>query len=174
MKSISRLVLHMLIEFSSVVIREFGFPTQENNLKITVKLFGRFNYSFYICRVNQKTNDMNQIKEEINYKEASCREMNFDELIALLKSDIMKWWSWGAHNIRIDKKNGMKMMRFNVQGHHHKGHVYIFLNGLDLFDVYLTKTNGIIKDRTPEMGLYFDQLVDWIDERVERIPEYTH
>jgi hypothetical protein len=116
---------------------------------------------------------MNQIKEEINHKEASCREMDFNELISLLKNDISIWWSWGVHNIRVDKSKGMRMLRFNVQGHHHKGHVYIFLNGMDLFDVYLTKTNGIIKQRTPEMGLYFDQLVEWIDEKVERIPEYT-
>lgn len=115
---------------------------------------------------------MNQIKEEINCKEASCREMNFDELISLLKSDIMKYWSWGVHNMKIDSAKRMRMFRMNVQGHHHKGHVYIFLNGLDLFDVYLTKTDGIIKSRSEETGLYFDQLVDWIDEKVERIPEY--
>lgn len=120
-----------------------------------------------------KNKEMNQIKEEIDYKKASCREMDFDELISLLKSDIMKFWSWGVHNIRIDSKNRMRMFRMNVQGHHHKGHVYIFLNGLDLFDVYLTYTNGVIKTRTDEMGIYADQLVDWIDEKVERIPDYV-
>jgi hypothetical protein len=116
---------------------------------------------------------MNQIKEEINIKEASCREMNFDELIYLLKSQRSIYWSWGVHNIRIDKKNGMRMFRMNVQGYHHKGHVYIFLNGMDLFDVYLTTNRGTIKDRTPEMGIYNDQLIEWIDDRVERIPEYV-
>jgi hypothetical protein len=116
---------------------------------------------------------MNQVKEIIDTKSASCREMDFSELISLLKSDIPKYWSWGVHNICIDKKNGMKLFRMNVQGHHHKGHVYIFLNGMDLFDVYLTTTQGMIKDRTDEMGLYFDQLINWIDEKVERIPEYN-
>jgi hypothetical protein len=52
------------------------------------------------------------------------------------------------------------------------GHVYIALNGMDLYDVYLTSNRGTIKQRTPEMGLYFDQLVEWIDDKVERIPEY--
>jgi hypothetical protein len=60
-----------------------------------------------------------------------------------------------------------------VRGHHHKGHVYIFLNGLDLFDVYLTNSKGIIKDRTDEQGIYNDQLVEWIDEKIERIPDYV-
>lgn len=115
---------------------------------------------------------MNNKGEKIDMKKASCREMDFNELISLLKSDISVFWSWGVHNIRIDKKNGMTMFRMNVQGNHHKGHIYIFLNGMDLFDVYLTTTQGTIKDRTDEMGLYFDQLVEWIDEKVERIPEY--
>jgi len=59
-----------------------------------------------------------------------------------------------------------------VSGHHHKGHVYIFVNGMDLFDVYLTTNRGTIVHKSGDMGLYFDQLVEWIDEKVERIPEY--
>ena len=116
---------------------------------------------------------MNEIKEVINTEKASCREMHIPDLMAILRSSGAIMMSWGAHNFLVDRKNGTKMFRMNVQGHHHKGHVYIFLNGLDLFDVYLTTTQGTIKDRTDEMGLYFDQLVEWIDERVERIPEYT-
>jgi hypothetical protein len=117
---------------------------------------------------------MNQINETIDTKTIGCREMDFDELMYILKSQIQKYWSWGAHNITVDKKKGMKVFRMNVQGHHHRGHVYITLNGMDLFDVYLTTTQGTIKQRTDEMGIYNDQLVDWIDERVERIPEYTN
>ena len=116
---------------------------------------------------------MNQIKEVINVKEASCREMYIPDLMDLLRSSGSIMMSWGSHNFIVDKKKGTQMFRMNVQGHHHKGHVYIFLNGLDLFDVYLTTTQGTIKDRTDEDGLYFDQLVDWIDEKIERIPEYT-
>jgi len=116
---------------------------------------------------------MNQINEMIDTKEASCREIYLPDLMALLRSSGAIMMSWGAHNFTVDKKNGTQMFRMNVQGHHHKGHVYIFLNGMDLFDVYLTNTHGMIRQRTPEMGLYFDQLVEWIDERVERIPEYT-
>jgi len=115
---------------------------------------------------------MNQVNEKIDTKSASCREMDASELMDLLRSSGAIMMSWGSHNYTVDKMKGTKMFRMNVQGHHHKGHVYIFLNGLDLFDVYLTTFQGTIKDRTDEMGLYFDQLVDWIDEKVERIPEY--
>jgi hypothetical protein len=115
---------------------------------------------------------MNQIKEEINMKEASCREMYIPDLMALLRSSGSIMMSWGADKFTLDNTKHPKMFRMYVRGFHHRGHVYIFLNGLDLFDVYLTNSKGIIKDRTPEMGLYFDQLVDWIDEKIERIPEY--
>lgn len=115
---------------------------------------------------------MNQIGEVLNTKEASCREIYIPDLMSLLKSDIMKFWSWGSHGFTVDKTKGTQMIRFRVRGHHHKGYIYIFLNGMDLFDVYLTDIKNKIKVRTDEMGLYFDQLVEWIDNKVERIPEY--
>jgi hypothetical protein len=116
---------------------------------------------------------MNKINEKINIPEITkgCRNLDVNELMQLLRSDIAKFWSWGSHAYRIDKKNDVRMFRMTVSGHHHKGHVYIFVNGMDLFDVYLTTSQGTIKD-TNEEGLYFDMLVDWIDNKIERIPEY--
>lgn len=116
---------------------------------------------------------MNQINEIIDTKKASCREIYMPDLMALLKHDIMKFWSWGSDQLTVDNKNKVTMFRMKVSGHHHKGHVYIFLNGADLFDVYLTKKDGTIVQKSGDMGLYFDQLVEWIDNKVERIPEYT-
>jgi len=116
---------------------------------------------------------MNQINEVIDTKKASCREMYIPDLITLLRSSGRIMMSWGCHNFIVDKTKGTQMFRMNVQGHHHRGHVYIFLNGLDLFDVYLTTNRGTIKQRTPEMGIYNDQLIEWIDERVERIADYV-
>jgi hypothetical protein len=119
---------------------------------------------------------MNQINEVIDTKSASCRDMYLPDLWYILKHDQMKFWSWGVDNRKnvVDRQYNPRMLRIKVSGHHHKGHVYIFLNGLDLFDVYLTTTTGKIKDRTPEMGIYNDELADWIDEKVERIPAYNH
>ncbi len=118
---------------------------------------------------------MNQKGEKIDVQAITkgCRQLDVNELMQLLKSDIYKFWSWGSHAYRVDKKNDTRMFRMQVSGHHHKGHVYIFVNGMDLFDVYLTTAQGTIKDTNSE-GLYFDQLVDWIDEKIECIPEYKH
>ena len=115
---------------------------------------------------------MNQINEVLNHKSASVREMYLPDLMMLLKSSGMIMKSWGADGFTVDNKNHPKMFRMYVRGHHHKGYVYIFLNGLDLFDVFLTNKKDEIKDRTEEMGIYADQLVDWIDEKIEKIPEY--
>ena len=115
--------------------------------------------------------------QEINVQEIvkGCRDLNVQELMQLLKMDISIFWSWGAHNFTVDSTKRTRMFRMNVQGNHHKGHVYIFVNGMDLFDVYLTSTSGIIKHPEKDIikDLYFDQLVEVIDNRIERIPDYV-
>ena len=115
---------------------------------------------------------MNEVGEVINIEAITkgCREMNVQELMQLLRMDINIFWSWGSHAFTVDSKTRTRMFRMTVSGHHHKGHVYIFLSFLDLFDVYLTKLDGTIVK--VETGLYTDQLADWIDEQIERIPEY--
>ena len=99
---------------------------------------------------------MNNVGDKIQINEItkSCRNLNPNELISLLKFDMMKFWSWGPHNFTVDNKNNCRMFRMNVQGHHHKGHVYIVVNGMDLFDVYFTTSHGTIKTITKD--LYFD------------------
>jgi len=116
---------------------------------------------------------MNTKGEKINVQEITkhCRVLVIEQLMAYLRADINVFWSWGAHAFRVDNMKNPKMFRMLVQGHHHKGHVYIFLNGTDLFDVYFTTSQGIIKDLKTD--LYFDQLVEVIDNRIERIPDYT-
>ena len=117
---------------------------------------------------------MNTKGEVINYEEIRkhCRNLNPQELLQLLRADFWRFASWGATAFTVDNKNDCRMMRFKVNGHHHKGHVYIFVNGDDLFDVYLTSLQGTIKDHT-EQGLYFDMLFDWIDKRIEYIDDYV-
>ena len=115
----------------------------------------------------------NQVGEKIDPKLNSCREMNLVELMNILQFNISTYWSWGCKNLTVDNTKRCKFLRINVNGHHHKGHVYIFLNGGDMFDVFLTTTKGTIKDRTEEMGIFNDMLVTWIDNKIERIPEYV-
>jgi hypothetical protein len=117
---------------------------------------------------------MNQVGEKINFeaKAKECRTLNPQELMQLLRGSmgINVFFSWGASKFIVDNMKNPRMFRMNVQGHHHKGHVYIFVNGSDLFDVYLTSNQGTIKKFVED--LYFDQLVEWIDDNIERIPEY--
>jgi hypothetical protein len=116
---------------------------------------------------------MDNVSEKINVQEITkgCRELNVNELMQLLRVNISIFCSWGAHAFRVDKTKGTRMFRMTVSGHHHKGYVYIFVNGCDLFDVYLTSNRDNIKDKVE--GLYFDQLVDWIDKKIEKIPDYV-
>ena len=118
---------------------------------------------------------MNKVGEIINVSEItkSCRNLDPNELISLLKSQINKFWSWGPNKFTIDSKSNCRMFRMKVQGHHHKGLVYIFVNGLDLFDVYFT-TASSNKIKAIKEGLYFDMLVDAIDKYVEYIPQYEN
>ena len=76
--------------------------------------------------------------------------------------------SWGFQSPRIIH-NGLS---FFVNGFKHKGRVNISYNeGQDLFDVYLLDENDKIVD-TINM-VYFDQLVEVIDERVEKTDDYN-
>jgi len=108
----------------------------------------------------------------IDVKAAMCRDFDYKETIQLLRVNINIWWSWAVTKLTVENpnKNYSRLLMFRVRGHHHKGLVYIFLNGMDLYDVYLTNLQGVIKKSTE--GLYFDMLQDWIDENVERIPAY--
>ena len=76
--------------------------------------------------------------------------------------------SWGFQNPRIINLG----LSFLVNGFKHKGLVNISYNeGQDLFDVYLMDENDKIVD-TINM-VYFDQLVEVIDERFEKTNDYN-
>lgn len=76
-------------------------------------------------------------------------------------------WSWGAHDF---KSFDEKCLRFSVNGHHHKGYVYIFLHASDVFEIYLTDTNDTITDEAD--GVYIDELIRVLDKKIEWIDEY--
>jgi hypothetical protein len=89
-------------------------------------------------------------------------------IYSILMTDKIKIWSWGFHDPRIIL-NGLS---FQVNGFKHKGKVYIqYSEAQDLFDVYLLDENDKIVD-TINM-VYFDQLVEVIDERVEKTDDYN-
>ncbi len=88
-------------------------------------------------------------------------------IMSILKTQLMVVWSWGFHK-PIAIENGL---RFNVQGFKFKGVVEVAYNeGRDLFDVRFLKANKVVK--TVE-GVYFDTLVDVIDDYVEHTSDYA-
>ena len=107
--------------------------------------------------------------EKINLPQFSktVREQNVNETRQLLGLGGAKFWSWGAHAF---VNFGNKFLKFKVNGNLHKGHVYICVNGSDLYDVYLTSTQGNIKKEIKD--IFFEDLVDRIDEAVEKIDKY--
>lgn len=78
-----------------------------------------------------------------------------------------KVWSWGARGwTNIENK----FLKFRVSGHHHKGCVYVCVNGKDLFDIYLTNLKGKVVHEMHDV--YVDEFINRIDEKVELIPAY--
>lgn len=90
-------------------------------------------------------------------------------ILEILKSQLMVVFSWGFHApTAID--NGL---RFGVHGFLHCGTVEVTYNeGTDLFEVHLLDADRTVKDCVE--GIYLDQLVEVIDEMVERCPEYEN
>lgn len=110
---------------------------------------------------------MNLIGEKINTDEAKCRVFSAQEFLGLLRMRLTMFLSWGCHAFKIDSNN-TRLFRMKVNGMNHKGHVYVFLNGLDLYDIFLTTTRGTILVRTPEEGIYFDMVSEWLDKRIDQ------
>jgi hypothetical protein len=48
--------------------------------------------------------------------------------------------------------------------------VYLFVNGLDLFDIYLTTSHGNIKEKISDV--YLDDLFGVLDKKIEYIDIY--
>ena len=75
-------------------------------------------------------------------------------------------WSWGF-NSPIAIENGL---RFKVQGFKFRGIVEVKYNeGSDLFDVSFIKAGKVIKTID---GVFFDMLVETIDNYVEKTSDY--
>ena len=87
-------------------------------------------------------------------------------IMSIFKTQLMVVWSWGF-NSPIAIENGL---RFKVQGFKFRGIVEVVYNeGRDLFDVRFLKANKVVN--TIE-GVFFDMLVDVIDDYVEKTSDY--
>ena len=87
-------------------------------------------------------------------------------IMTILKTQLIIVWSWGFHQ-PVAIENGLQ---FKVQGYKFRGVVSIVYNeGRDLFDVSFIKANKVVN--TIE-GVFFDMLVDTIDDFVEKTSDY--
>ena len=89
-------------------------------------------------------------------------------IMSILKTQLMVVWSWGFHN-PIALENGL---RFKVQGFKFKGVVeVVYDEGSDLFNVRFIKASKVVKMIE---GVYFDCLIDVIDDYVEKTEDYVN
>ena len=87
-------------------------------------------------------------------------------ILSIFKTQLMVVYSWGF-NQPMALENGI---RFKVTGFKFKGIVDVIYNeGRDLFDVSFIKRNKVVKSID---GVYFDMLVDTIDNFVEKTADY--
>ena len=87
-------------------------------------------------------------------------------IMSILKTQLMVVWSWGFHQ-PVAIENGLQ---FRVQGFKFRGIVEVVYNeGRDLLDGRFLKANKVVN--TIE-GVYFDMLVDTIDDYVEKTSDY--
>ncbi len=88
-------------------------------------------------------------------------------ILQILKSRMNIVMSWGFHR-PMGLENGLM---FQVNGFKHQGTVLVKYNeGLDLFEIHLIdKSDKIIKEFD---HIYFDQLVEVIDNAVEKTDDY--
>jgi len=103
---------------------------------------------------------------QLQHKE--YRDFHSMQEVANVLRTTVKVWSWGAHAWTNFHD---KLLRFKVQAHRHKGHIYIAVNGADYFDIFLTTTRGRILKTFTDIDI--SSLIDVIDNEIERIPEYT-
>lgn len=108
-----------------------------------------------------------QIFEKFDIAKHTDVEFNTHETLQLLNLQKVKMWSWGARNF-TNLQN--KALLFRVSGHHFKGIVAITLNGRDLYDFHLLNIRRDVVHT--ETDIFFEDLVNRIDEKIERIPSY--
>ena len=87
-------------------------------------------------------------------------------IMTILKTQLMVVWSWGFHQ-PVAIENGLQ---FKVQGFKFRGIVEVVYNeGRDLFDLRFRKSNKVVKSID---GVFFDMLVDTIDDFIEKTSDY--
>jgi hypothetical protein len=97
------------------------------------------------------------------------REFDLKETMQVLTYNQSIYWSWGvSKRLNINDKG----LLLDVNGNHHKGSILITLAWDDTYCVYVLNNRGKIINEYKDV--YFDVLTEVIDNRIERIKEYSY
>lgn len=97
------------------------------------------------------------------------REFSLTETMSVLSYNKSIYWSWGVSKRMNLNDRGLLL---DVSGNHHKGSVLITLGWDDTYNVHIINNRGKILNEYK--GIYFDVLTEVIDNRIERIKEYSY
>lgn len=90
-------------------------------------------------------------------------------ILSILRMELMVVFSWGFHSPMALPDDGG--LAFKVDGFKHRGWVFVKYNdGKDLFDVELRDNRLKVIENIEDV--YFDQLVNVIDNAVEHTENY--
>ena len=99
------------------------------------------------------------------------RHFNMDSFIGVLEIEINKVRSWGFNKLQQLKEGSeCRGAIFNVDGNHFSGQVVVTVNFLDYYEVRFVKGGKIVDEKT---DIFVGNLIEVIDEYVEKIPEYV-
>jgi hypothetical protein len=100
------------------------------------------------------------------------REFEVSETLQVLTHNKTIYWSWGVNELLNCNNKGLLM---KVNGHHHKDYVLVTLGWDDTYNIYFLDNDMNIPNENEKIeGIYFDQLVEVIDNRIERVNEYVY
>lgn len=110
---------------------------------------------------------MTNIRKNELYEALVEREFNPAETLKVIQHNKTVYWSWGIEKLVNYFDKGLILF---VNGHHHIGVLLITLAWNDTYSFHLINENGTIKESIHE--LYFDELQERIDKKIEYINEY--
>jgi len=96
------------------------------------------------------------------------REFNTKETLQVLSINKSIFWSWGVSKILNFEH---KALILKVSARRFKSYVVITLAWNDTYTVTLVNTQGKVIKEFKE--IYFDMLVETIDEEIEKVPIYS-
>lgn len=95
------------------------------------------------------------------------RDFNPQDTLRILQHNKIIFYTWGVSKMMNLQNKGLII---KVSGNHHKGWVLITLGWEDLYKVFILSNKGDVLDKYD--GIFFDDLVEVIDNRIEKISKY--